>query len=240
MANQGAHFVYSDCAFFKDKPDKDGSRADLPFQERMGWTSYRVESPMDEGQTLVANNSFPPTAQAMRSILFSPDHLRGWWKNSYKNVGGHDRELKVGDDHDLCQRFYLEYGQYKGSLVDVKASIEWSPIDHFAIGVGLESFNLGLEAEGDGDFPGIDFHGEIGFEYVGDHAADHPHQGPDLPGDHHRGAGRAPQRPDPRDLECTAAGHRTEDRFHGGHGRTPEPLWLRVDATLSSPRDHRG
>ena len=62
--------------------------------------------------------------------------------------------------------FYLEYENYKGGIYDYKINLEYNWFKHVGVGVGLETFNLGLEAEGS-DYPGVDFVGQIGFRYTG-------------------------------------------------------------------------
>ncbi|MCY2960481.1 MAG: hypothetical protein NTY35_09985 [Planctomycetota bacterium] len=44
--------------------------------------------------------------------------------------------------------FYLEYGGYTGSLADIYLGVEWYPWKHLGIGLGFESFRLGIEADG--------------------------------------------------------------------------------------------
>ena len=62
--------------------------------------------------------------------------------------------------------FYLEIGDFKGSIVDLKAAIEYNWFKNFGIGMGIESFNLEVEAQGS-DYPNVDFVGAFGFNYLG-------------------------------------------------------------------------
>lgn len=64
------------------------------------------------------------------------------------------------------QLFYLEQGQFRGSLLATHGSIEYKPWKHVGIGLGLDFFNLSVEAQ-DEDYPSIDFRGNVDFEYVG-------------------------------------------------------------------------
>ena len=59
---------------------------------------------------LMETVSWPPSAHMMRHIYWAPNHLRAWRREAYWEVGGHDPQIPVGDDHDLCCRFYLRYG----------------------------------------------------------------------------------------------------------------------------------
>lgn len=63
-----------------------------------------------EGHELIEMIAFPISSQMMRRIEWSPNHVRAWRRAAYEKVGGHNSDLKVGDDHDLCCRFYLQYG----------------------------------------------------------------------------------------------------------------------------------
>ena len=62
------------------------------------------------GHELVAMTAFPCNAEMMRRIEWAPNHVRAWRKSAYDKIGGHNSKLKVGDDHDLCCRFFIEYG----------------------------------------------------------------------------------------------------------------------------------
>lgn len=64
------------------------------------------------------------------------------------------------------QLFYVETGQFRGSLLATYGAIEYKPWNHVGIGLGIDSFKLGVEAEGE-DYPSVDFSGNVEFEYVG-------------------------------------------------------------------------
>lgn len=57
------------------------------------------------------NKSFPVSPCSIRQIFWAPNHVRAWKKEAYDAIGGHDRNLEVGDDHDLIMRFYIAYGE---------------------------------------------------------------------------------------------------------------------------------
>jgi hypothetical protein len=64
------------------------------------------------------------------------------------------------------QIFYLEYRDFKGSVLATHGAIEYTPWDHIGIGLGVDSFRLKAEADGE-DYPSIDFNGNVEFTYVG-------------------------------------------------------------------------
>jgi len=64
------------------------------------------------------------------------------------------------------QLFYLEIGEFAGSILQTNVAIEYLPWKHFGFGLGLDSLNIKVEADGD-DYPGIDFQGEVDFQYMG-------------------------------------------------------------------------
>jgi hypothetical protein len=64
------------------------------------------------------------------------------------------------------QVFYLEIGEFAGSILQTNVAIEYLPWKHFGFGLGFDSLNLRVEADGD-DYPGIDFQGEVNFHYTG-------------------------------------------------------------------------
>jgi hypothetical protein len=62
--------------------------------------------------------------------------------------------------------FYLEYEQFKGAVFDTKIAVEYKAFKNVGFGLGLENFNLTIEAEGE-DYPAIDLMGEINYNYMG-------------------------------------------------------------------------
>lgn len=62
--------------------------------------------------------------------------------------------------------FYLEIDQFKGSIYNGTAGVEYKPWKHVGIGLGVETFRVNIEANGE-DYPGINFKGEFEFTYVG-------------------------------------------------------------------------
>jgi hypothetical protein len=64
------------------------------------------------------------------------------------------------------QVFYLEIGEFAGSILETNVAIEYLPWKHFGFGLGFDSLNVKVEADGD-DYPGIDFQGEVNFHYTG-------------------------------------------------------------------------
>jgi hypothetical protein len=64
------------------------------------------------------------------------------------------------------QVFYLEIGEFAGSIINTNVAIEYLPWKHFGFGLGFDALNVRVEADGD-DYPGIDFQGEVDFRYTG-------------------------------------------------------------------------
>jgi hypothetical protein len=62
--------------------------------------------------------------------------------------------------------FYLEYGQFRGALFGTKLGVNYKAFKHIGFGLGIENFNLGVEAEGE-DYPEIDLVGQIHYRYFG-------------------------------------------------------------------------
>ena len=91
-------FVYSDSATLHMQD------AFVPYDANNGWT-YRMYN--WKGKDLYAMNSFAPTSQALSYIWFAPDHVRTWRASVYKELGGHNPDLAICDDHELCIRTYL-------------------------------------------------------------------------------------------------------------------------------------
>lgn len=91
-------FVYSDNAIYHME-DKF-----IPYNSAIGWTYKHFDW---NDKRLVSMNSFKPSSHALSYIWYAPDHVRAWRKEIYHEVGGHNVELSVCDDHELMIRTYL-------------------------------------------------------------------------------------------------------------------------------------
>lgn len=91
-------FVYSDNAILHMKDEF------TPYNQAFGWT-YKM-FPW-KGKQLFSMNSFPPSSHAMSFIWYAPDHVRAWRTSVYRELGGHNKDLAICDDHELVIRTYL-------------------------------------------------------------------------------------------------------------------------------------
>lgn len=98
ISNPDVGFVYSDDAILHMKDEF------IPYDSSFGWT-YKMFN--WKGKELHSMNSFEPSAQSFAFIWYAPDHVRAWRKDVYKEVGGHNPELSICDDHELMIRTYL-------------------------------------------------------------------------------------------------------------------------------------
>lgn len=94
--------AYSDFAQFLD----DTWKAET-FSSHWGWKTYPFSY---KDKQLEAMRAFPPSCNIFRRIEYAPNHVRSFRKSAYDHIGGHNKEIKTGDDHDLMCRFYVEYG----------------------------------------------------------------------------------------------------------------------------------
>ena len=65
------------------------------------------------------------------------------------------------------QVFYVEYGDYTGSLVNFRSAVEYNPWKHVGIGLGFDVLKLHVHADGDEAVPGMDLRGDLAFGYSG-------------------------------------------------------------------------
>lgn len=91
-------FCYSDNAVYHME-DKF-----IPYNNSYGWR-HRMFQWKDK--LLFAMNSFKPSSHSLSYIWYAPDHVRAWRKNVYEEIGGHNPDLAICDDHELCIRTYL-------------------------------------------------------------------------------------------------------------------------------------
>lgn len=94
--------VYSNSAEFKDVTWESHGYSDY-----WGW-QWRPFT--YNGYTLKEMIAWKPGPHMMRFIFWAPNHVRAWRTNAYLAINGHDETIKTGDDHDLCCRFYIEFG----------------------------------------------------------------------------------------------------------------------------------
>jgi glycosyltransferase involved in cell wall biosynthesis len=91
-------FVYSDSAMLHMTEEFQ------PFSESFGWSHRKFTW---KGKELYAMRSFLPTSHSLCYIWYAPDHVRAWRTSVYKELGGHNKDLYICDDHELCIRTYL-------------------------------------------------------------------------------------------------------------------------------------
>jgi len=97
--DESVGFVYSDCAMFHMKDSF------IPFDKAYGWTHRKFKWKEKE---LTVMDSFEPTSHSLSYIWYAPDHVRSWRTSVYHSIGGHNKDLVVCDDHELCIRTYLK------------------------------------------------------------------------------------------------------------------------------------
>lgn len=102
FADPETAMVYSNAAEFKT-----GTWENHVYSEYWGWRSRLFSW---NGYALREMIAWEPSAHMMRYIYWAPNHVRAWRRSAYEAVGGHDEALAIGDDHDLCCRFYIRYG----------------------------------------------------------------------------------------------------------------------------------
>ena len=101
--NEEYGFVYSDNAIYH-MTDKF-----IPYTSNNGWTYKDFEW---NGMKLISMNAFKPTSHSLSYIWYAPDHVRSWRKDLYVQLGGHDVNLPICDDHELMIRTYLNTKMY--------------------------------------------------------------------------------------------------------------------------------
>lgn len=102
--------AYSNDAEFRDKTWESNA-----YSEYWGW---RSRSFVYQGHELKEMIAWEPSSHMMRRIEWAPNHVRAWRKTAYDSIGGHNVELKTGDDHELCCRFYIAFGAKRIKHID--------------------------------------------------------------------------------------------------------------------------
>ena len=93
-------FAYSEDLLY----DMRGPEYKVPWNPDNGWT-YKWVNFRDED--FIKIDMFPPTSHSIGIIWYAPDHVRAWRKTVYQELGGHNPDLNICDDHELVIRSYL-------------------------------------------------------------------------------------------------------------------------------------
>lgn len=96
-----AGFAYTDCAEILDT----GENATYPDGYAFSFGSYRYED--YRGHTYAVANYPSVNAKTVRHIVGMPNHARAWTREAYYAAGGHNSEVHVADDYELCIRTFL-------------------------------------------------------------------------------------------------------------------------------------
>lgn len=128
---EDTQFVYSNCCEFVDLSwhlsiiDPNIRYSDLSFEtiqhENRTYSSdygWRSRSFIYKEKEYIETISFPISSQMIRRVEWAPNHIRSFRKKAYFEIGGYNESLPVGDDHELCCRFYITYGDRGFKLID--------------------------------------------------------------------------------------------------------------------------
>ena len=87
-------FAYSEDLLY----DMRGDEHKIPWNPDNGWTYKWMNF---RGEDFIKIDAFPPTSHSIGIIWYAPDHVRAWRKSVYQELGGHNPELNICDDHEL-------------------------------------------------------------------------------------------------------------------------------------------
>lgn len=123
-----AGFLYTDCAEIYE----DGTS----WSYRDGW-AFGYGSYIDieyRGKRYKSGSPGNVNSKTIRHISSAPNHIRAWRKAFYESIGGHNKELHVGDDYEIMVRTFLKtrmirvpklcYLQHIGNTVQQKRGKE--------------------------------------------------------------------------------------------------------------------
>lgn len=103
--NPRAGFFYSDWADVTG-PNAQGDHTYLNPEGRAAWeaSGWRFTTTGKFTHPI----SFEPSAAALSTVLWAPNHVRAWRREVYERLGGHNVGFRVADDHELLVRTYLQ------------------------------------------------------------------------------------------------------------------------------------
>lgn len=98
-------FVYSDWIDWIETADGGGVPGRFPAGWAFGFGGYASE--VVDGRRLTVALAPPLTWETVRHIVSAPNHLRAWRTSFYRDIGGYDHRLPLGEDFELVARTFL-------------------------------------------------------------------------------------------------------------------------------------
>ena len=93
--------------FYTDYAEVDTKLNPLSYPDGWGYGlgSYRKEFYRGKQQLVAQTPGISP--KTIRHLHVAPNHLRAWRRDLYFHIGGHNREIHIGDDFELMVRTFL-------------------------------------------------------------------------------------------------------------------------------------
>lgn len=108
FSDEDVQFCYSNSARFVVNDDLSISSPTYGSQYGWRWRPYYSTQLKAMVNELIA---FPNYPQFHSRIEWAANHVRAFRKSAYDKIGGYDKSIEVGDDHDIVCRFYKEFGE---------------------------------------------------------------------------------------------------------------------------------
>ena len=93
--------------FYTDNAECDENWTSLHYPDGFAFGYGKYESVVADGMkfdSCIAPNINPKT---IRHIVGVPNHIRAWRRETYFQIGGHNRDLAIADDYELLVRTFL-------------------------------------------------------------------------------------------------------------------------------------
>lgn len=97
-------FAYTHCAEFHHGHHGYDDYSPVIYGAQYGWQYRGFTMAGKQWQEAVA---FDPSPASLQLIYYAPNHIRAWRADFYRQIGGHNEEMKVLDDQELLIRTYL-------------------------------------------------------------------------------------------------------------------------------------
>lgn len=100
--------AFPDAGFFwTDSAEVNENWEPMYYQEPFcyGYGKYRED--IEIGKTFNTVDGININPKTIRHIVGVPNHIRAWRKETYQQIGGHNRNLSVADDYELIVRTFL-------------------------------------------------------------------------------------------------------------------------------------
>jgi glycosyltransferase involved in cell wall biosynthesis len=106
---ESAYYKYPECGFYySDCVELSTDGTSLTYGEGFAFGYGRHYEAIYKGKTYIASEITEINQKTIRHIVSVPNHIRAWRADVYREIGGHNRCMRIADDYELIVRTFLK------------------------------------------------------------------------------------------------------------------------------------